>query len=118
MTLSAADRDRVRTAIQSERDRMVDQIANLRTSVAAIVDAVGLTSTDDEHDPEGTTIAYERAQVSALLHQAEEDLLALDTNLALVDDSTINTCESCGGEIALERLIALPGTRLCITCAT
>jgi DnaK suppressor protein len=118
VTISAADRDRLRSAIQSERDRIVDQIANLRTSFSAIVDSAELTSTDDEHDPEGTTIAYERAQVSALLHQAEEDLLALDTNLTLVDDSTINTCESCGGEIALERLLALPGTRLCITCAT
>jgi RNA polymerase-binding transcription factor DksA len=112
------DRDRFRAAIRAERERIVGQIANLRTSFSAIVDAAELTSSDDEHDPEGTTIAYERAQVSALLHQAKEDLLALDTNLAMVDDPTINTCESCGGEIAFERLLALPGTRICITCAS
>jgi RNA polymerase-binding transcription factor DksA len=118
VTITAADRDRLWTAIEIERERIVDQIANLRTSFTGIVDAAELTSTDDEHDPEGTTIAYERAQVSALLHQAEEDLLALDTNLALLENSTIETCESCGGEIALERLLALPGTRTCITCAS
>jgi RNA polymerase-binding transcription factor DksA len=116
--MNDADRDRFRAAIRTERERIVDQIANLRTSFSAIVDAVELTSTDDEHDPEGTTIAYERAQVSALLRQAEEDLLALDTNLAMVDDPTIDICESCGEEIAFERLLALPGTRTCITCAS
>ena len=116
--MNRADRDQLRAAILTERERIVDQIANLRTSFSAIVDAAELTSTDDEHDPEGATLAYERVQVSALLHQAEEDLLALDTNLALVDDSAIDTCESCGGAIGLERLLALPGTRTCIACAS
>lgn len=36
-----------------------------------------MTSTDDEHDPEGTTIAFERAQVRSLLDQAKTDRAAL-----------------------------------------
>ena len=43
---------------------------SLEAIVAAIVEGSELTSTDDEHDPEGATIAYERTQAIALLRQA------------------------------------------------
>lgn len=108
----------VRDTVEAEHRRIAEQIVDLRNSFAGIVDAAQLTSTDDEHDPEGATIAYERAQVSALLHQAQEDLAALDLALERVDNGTAQTCESCGGSIALERLLALPTTRQCIRCAS
>jgi DnaK suppressor protein len=108
---------RLREAIEIERARVGDQIANLQHSFAGIVDGTELTSTDDEHDPEGTTIAYERAQVSALLTQARDDLVALDAALERIDDGTIETCEMCSGPIAFERLLALPGVRTCVRCA-
>ena len=108
---------RLRDAIEIERGRVTDQIANLQHSFDGIVDGTELTSTDDEHDPEGTTIAYERAQVSALLTQARDDLVALDAAVQCIEDGTIETCEVCGGPIAYERLLALPGVRTCIQCA-
>ena len=97
---------------------MVAQVASLERTVAAIVEAAELTSTDDEHDPEGATIAYERAQASALLRQAREDLAVLDVTRRRIEDGTAATCESCGGPIAPERLLALPGVHRCITCAS
>ena len=108
---------RLRAAVEMERVRVADQIANLERTVAAIIEAVELTSTDDEHDPEGTTIAYERAQASALLRQARDDLVALDSALARVDNGSALTCATCGGPIAMERLLALPGVQTCIRCA-
>jgi RNA polymerase-binding transcription factor DksA len=116
--MTAPDDKRLRDAIETERVHIEDQVANLEQSFAGIVDGTELTSTDDEHDPEGTTIAYERAQVSALLRQARDDLHALEHALQRVDDGTALICESCGGPIALERLLALPMTRLCVTCAS
>jgi RNA polymerase-binding transcription factor DksA len=113
-----ADDQRLRDAIESERVRIASQVANLEQSFAGIVDGTELTSTDDEHDPEGTTIAYERAQVSALLRQGRDDLESLEQALRRVDDGTALTCVSCGGPIALERVLALPMTRLCVTCAS
>jgi DnaK suppressor protein len=112
-----ADVARLRGSIQIERSRVAHQITNLQQSFAGIVDAAELTSTDDEHDPEGTTIAYERAQVSALLTQARDDLVALDAALERIDAGSVETCEVCGGPIAFERLLALPGVRTCIGCA-
>jgi DnaK suppressor protein len=116
-TIDATDERRVRAAIEIERGRVVDQIAGLQRSFVGIVEATELTSTDDEHDPEGATIAYERAQVSALLRQAREDLVALDAALERIDNGTIRACAVCGDTIALERLLVLPGVRTCIRCA-
>ncbi len=115
--MNDSDAARLRDAIEIERGRVTNQIANLQQSFGGIVDAAELTSTDDEHDPEGTTIAYERAQVSALLSQARDDLVALDAALGLVDNGRIETCDVCGGQIAFDRLLALPGIRTCIRCA-
>ncbi len=96
---------------------MVGQIDSLHKRFGDIVASAELTSTDDEHDPEGATIAYERAQVSALLQQARLDLAALDEAVVRIDDGTIWSCSACGGPIVMERLLALPGVRTCIKCA-
>ncbi len=115
--MDPADLIRLRNAIDLERSRTAEQLAGLRRSFADIVEAAELTSTDDEHDPEGATIAYERALVSALVRQAVDDLVALDAALDRVADATIQTCAACGGRIELTRLLALPSVRTCFGCA-
>jgi len=109
---------RLRAAVEAERRRTAERIDGLQQSYADIVEAAELTSTDDEHDPDGATIAYERAQVWALLRQARADLVALDEAIERIDDGTAAVCAVCHGPIALERLLALPQTRTCIRCAT
>lgn len=110
--------EQLRAVIEGEREHILEQLTALQESFDGIVAGTELTSTDDEHDPEGTTVAYERAQVAAMLHQAESDLAALDHALQRVDDGTATICAVCGGPIAEERLLALPTTRTCIRCAS
>jgi RNA polymerase-binding transcription factor DksA len=112
-----ADAIRLREAITAARHSNAEQIAGLERSLADIIQATQLTSTDDEHDPEGATIAYERAQVSALLSQARIDGVDLEAAAERVDNGTITTCAMCGGSIAMERLLAVPTVRACIRCA-
>jgi DnaK suppressor protein len=107
-----------RAAVEDERRRTAVLIDGLQRSYADIVAAAELTSTDDEHDPEGATIGYERAQVWALMRQARADLVALDAALVRIDEGTIAVCSVCSGPIAVERLLALPQTQTCISCAT
>ena len=118
LSVSPGEQARLRAAIADERRRASEQIDALQRGFTDIVEAAELTSTDDEHDPEGATIAYERAQVWSLFRQARADLAALDDAVARVVDGTIAVCATCGGPIALERLLALPHTRTCISCAT
>jgi RNA polymerase-binding protein DksA len=64
------------------------------------------------------TIAFERAQAMALLEETRTQVEALDTALARVDSGSYGFCESCGQDIAPERLVARPSATLCITCAS
>ena len=113
----AAEDRRVRDALDDARRRTVRRIEGLERSVAAIIEAAEFTATDDEHDPEGATIAYERAQAISLLRQARADLEMLDAAGARLDAGATTTCAVCGRPIAVERLLALPGTATCVTCA-
>jgi DnaK suppressor protein len=92
-------------------------IESLARQWADIVEASALNTGDDEHDPEGATVAFERAQVQGMLDQARTDLTDLDQARIRVREGTYWTCAQCAGPIAEERLAALPATRTCIRCA-
>ena len=107
------------SAVTVERARAAarQRVAELDRSFADIAASVDTANTDDEHDPEGATLAFERAQVVSLLEEARGQLDALDAASARLDTGTYGVCEHCGAEIDVERLDALPGTRQCIDCA-
>ena len=114
MTHDAASRDR----LLAERTATQEQIAAFERDFAGVVAASEASNADDEHDPEGATIAFERAQLAALLDQARARLADLDTALERVDAGSYGRCERCGGAIGAERLEARPAARTCISCAT
>ena len=103
--------------VEAEQARTARQVASLEAVVAAIIDGSELVSTDDEHDPEGATIAYERAQASALLRQARADRDALVVTRRQLEQGRRLICAVCGRDIDLERVAALPTTSRCVVCA-
>jgi DnaK suppressor protein len=115
--LTDIERRTIRASLVAELGRAEEQTASLARQFDDIVAAAELSNTDDEHDPEGATIAFERAQVSALHSQAVRDTAALRRALADLDDEEFGACEQCGCPIGFERLVALPATRRCVECA-
>lgn len=103
--------------LRQERAEAVTQVAALRTAFDDIVSSCQHVSNDDEHDPEGATVAFERAQVAALRDAAEQHLADLDLALERIESGEPATCEVCGDEIGAERQDALPATRRCVRCA-
>ena len=93
------------------------RVASLRSSFDGIVEAASDVATDDEHDPEGHTIAWERQQVAALLAEAQALLTDIDAAEQRLSDRLYGTCTTCGLQIAAERLDALPSTPICVSCA-
>src|SRR3954447_22048063 len=108
---------------EARADLVADRAATLRRiealsgDVDAVIEAASDVATDDEHDPEGATIAFERARIGALLDAARVRLGALDRALQRSADGTYGVCERCGSNIAAERLAARPASTLCISCA-
>jgi DnaK suppressor protein len=92
------------------------RVAALTAQLAGIVETASASARDDEHDPEGQTIAYERAQAAALLAGAHRDLDELAAARARVAAGTYGVCERCGRPIAPDRLEARPAARTCVSC--
>ena len=111
-------RSEPREVLARDRERTLTRLAGLTDDFDGVVAASRDTNADDEHDPEGATIAFERAQAMALLEETRIQVEALDTALARVDHGSYGVCESCGQDIAPERLAARPSATLCITCAS
>ncbi len=99
------------------RHATVRRAASLAISFDDIVEAASDVATDDEHDPEGHTIAWERQQLAALLNETKSTLSDIDAAEQRVVDGLYGICTICGREIAAERLDALPATPTCVTCA-
>jgi DnaK suppressor protein len=108
--------DRAAT-LAAERAATADRVAALARQVTALADEQALTTHDDEHDPEGVTIAYERAQLQGLLAGARRDLEAVDGAAARLRAGTYGVCTRCGGPIPAMRLEALPAAETCLACA-
>jgi len=106
-----------RDVLIAEREATLARIQAMTADFEGIVTASAGSNTDDEHDPEGSTIAYERAQVAALLAEARRHLDDLDRALERLGNGSYALCERCGSGITLERLAARPATRSCIRCA-
>ncbi len=111
------ERPEAEAALAADRVATTERAAALRSEIDGIVAASADANADDEHDPEGATIAFERARASALLADAEDHLRALDRAEARLQAGTYAVCLSCGGPIAPERLTARPGVFSCIRCA-
>ena len=97
---------------------MVGHLARLRQDFEEIVQASADSNADDEHDPEGSTIAFERSQLESCIHRAERRLHHLQDARTRVTNGGYGLCQACGEPIAAARLWALPLARSCITCAT
>ena len=101
----------------AERAAALAQVDALTREFDGLVAASQASNADDEHDPEGATIAFERQQVVALLEQARRRLADVDAALARRAAGDYGICETCGRPIAPERLAARPSARTCIDCA-
>ena len=115
---SGGSRLAVRDVLLAERARVTAQLQSLTRDFDRIVDASLMVGNDDEHDPEGTTIAFERAQVAALLSDAQRELSDIDHALERLHEGTYGMCAHCGKPIAPERLAARPSAAMCIDCAS
>ena len=111
------DQARALALLDEERTAALTMLATLTRDFTGIVDASADSNADDEHDPEGSTIAFERSQVTALIEQAERRLAEIDAARARIDDGTYGRCEVCGETIPDGRLAVRPVARTCVAHA-
>jgi RNA polymerase-binding transcription factor DksA len=106
-----------REALRRARADVETQIVALTHDFNDVIEAARFSNADDEHDPEGATIAFERAQAAALLAGARQRLAELDAASTRCDTGTYGTCEVCGEPIPPQRLAVRPSARTCVPCS-
>lgn len=112
-----ADGDALREELGAREVAARERAAALAAQLRELAAAAAGSNADDEHDPEGSTLAFEREQVAALLRQAEVELAELAAARQRLADGSYGRCESCGAAIAPGRLEARPTARTCVACA-
>lgn len=108
----------VRDLLDRRRRSALARITRLTGDFDEIVAASRDSNADDEHDPEGSTIAFERSQADALVRQARSHLDEIDAAADRLAAGSYGLCEGCGAPIPSARLRARPTARTCVACAS
>jgi RNA polymerase-binding transcription factor DksA len=107
-----------RDELERLRDEARAEVGTLEGDLQALFEASVSSNADDEHDPEGSTIAFERAQLTAVLAAARQRRTDLTDAIARLDGGRYGVCDSCGEPIPAARLTARPASRTCVGCAS
>ncbi len=102
--------------LAAERAGALDRLSRLERELSGIIDS-GSAGADDEHDPEGATLAFERQHAAALLSQARQHLAEIEAAMARLAADSYGRCAICGEPIGAARLAARPVATTCIRCA-
>ena len=111
---AARSASRIETRLR-ELEPLLAQLERQRSGVVA---ASLESNADDEHDPEGATIGFERAQLDATIASTAEQIARLHTALERIEAGTYGACEVCGRPIPEARLEVRPDATRCVACAS
>lgn len=117
-SLTAAQLTKLRTRLVAELHEVRDLEERLRLEIAQGIETRRGAQNDETDDPEGSNLAFEGAQSSAMLRQTTHHAEEISAALARLDGGSYGTCVECSGEIARGRLDARPSTAYCIRCAS
>jgi len=106
-----------RELLLAEQARARQRLTALEREFAGLAEAASAAGTDDEHDPEGATLAFERQHAAALLEAAREQVAAVDAALRRLAEGRYGVCDRCGQPIGAERMAARPAAATCVRCA-
>lgn len=100
--------------LREEGDELRARLASMTADLESLFAASTDSNADDEHDPEGQTIAYERSQLSALIEAAQARVGDVDAATARLQQGSYGICEVCHEPIPAARLEARPTARSCV----
>ncbi len=105
---------RRRTRIETRLAELDALLVELDRGRSGVVAASLESNADDEHDPEGATIGFERAQLDATIASTAEQVARLRGALERIAAGTYGVCEVCGQAIPAARLAVRPDATRCV----
>jgi RNA polymerase-binding transcription factor DksA len=108
------DPDAAAERLGREQKEVSARLASMTSDLESLFAASMDSNADDEHDPEGQTIAYERSQLSALIQGAHAHLADIEAAMIRLQQGSYGICAVCDTPIPAERLEARPTARTCV----
>lgn len=112
-----AEHENAAQVLAAERTAVLRRLVRLELELSGIIES-GSAGSDDEHDPEGATLAFERQHAAALLSQAHQHLADIEAAIRRLAECEYGDCVGCGEAIGAARLAARPVATTCIRCAS
>lgn len=116
MTLTVDQLEQFRTALNTERRRIL-------STIAALHDELGSSLTDESeengletHLGDVATLTFLRERDLSIEEHEEHLLAEIDGALERLGNDSFGTCVDCGVEIDADRLEALPWAARCMGC--
>jgi DnaK suppressor protein len=106
-----------RSALLAERSRSTKLLDDVERSMLDVSDARDGANVDDEHDPEGATLAWERGSLGAVRDDARRRLGLVDAALRRLEEGRYGRCAVDGEPIPEARLEAIPWATTCVAHA-
>lgn len=113
----STDLSELRSRLLEERRLALEQIAETAAQLEEIIQSSQFVATDDEHDPDGSTVAFERSKLSSMLSHSRTRLAEVMLAIERLEGGTYGICEECNCSIPVDRLMARPAARHCVVCA-
>lgn len=112
-----AQRERFHGILVSDRASATELIETLKNMLDSFNASQRGVIADDEHDPEGPSIAVQRSESTVMLAQARQHLDEINAAMIRLEDGSYGVCLTCGRGIPLARLRARPQATRCVRCA-
>jgi RNA polymerase-binding transcription factor DksA len=103
-----------RSVLVAERARSERLLADVERSMQDVSDAREGSNSDDEHDPEGATLAWERGSLGAVRNDAQRRIEQVDRALERLESGTYGLCAEDGEPIPEARLRVVPWATTCV----
>jgi DnaK suppressor protein len=117
-TVNADPRADRRRVLQRALRRAAAEVAARKDQLDRAAEAAMTDGRDDEHDPDGSTPAFDHALAVGLVAQAERARADVEEALERLAAGDYGLCVACGQAIPDERLEAQPAAPTCVRCAS
>jgi DnaK suppressor protein len=110
--LNAADKDRVRAALEGLTASLTEELAALEAGRETVSPdtAIGRLSRLEALNDQGVR--------NTRIGESRRRLGALRATMSRLDDEDFGECDGCGEDIPLARLELVPESRRCVSCAS
>lgn len=115
--MTPEETERAHTVLVQQRADLQQRIDEAASELDEVIASRSDSPSDDEHDPEGSTVSSDWSRSHGLLSGLNAHLAETDRALARLMDGSYGVCERCGRPIGPDRLEARPAADHCIECA-